>query len=195
MCNACVEIICHRIVDGDAANPSFIAAVLLRLWTRCIVCAADDTSRRHWQPLQWMQDAATRLILELGFARSCPRWTDELKWLPINYTLTAPCHPQTAHHCALRLQGLSPNIILSTSHSARRSGDGLCSIVGLVANNASPCLRVKFGTTAFSHALQAAWNSLSAAAANAVIRSICIFFLVNFKRPSKTNTYSALCLT
>lgn len=108
------------------------------------------------EPLQRVQNAAVRLILQLGPKDHVTQGLHQLHWLPIRYRITFKlCVLMYTAHC-----GSSPTYITDMICSRQLSTlrQGLRSAA--TSNYVEPRLRTKFGERAFSFAGPHAWNQL-----------------------------------
>ena len=107
------------------------------------------------RPLQRVQNAAARLIMDIGHRDHTPA-LKELHWLPVNlriiYKLCLLMHLVHTHQCPDYLR----DIVTSTADSATRPG--LRSADGL--SYCKPKTRTKLGERAFVYSGAAAWNCL-----------------------------------
>ena len=108
-------------------------------------------------PLQRVQNAAARLVLNLGFRDHVTPALQQLHWLPVEYRIKYKL-------CALMHQihtGRAPQYFVdsvqSVAESSRRPGLRSANTADYVKR----CTRTKFGERCFSHG-PAAWNSLPA---------------------------------
>ena len=111
------------------------------------------------EPLQRVQNAAVRLIFQLGPKDHVTQGLHQLHWLPISYCITFTlCVLMYAAH-----PGNSPTYTNDTSCSRRQSAlrQGLRSAA--TSNYVEPRLLTKFGERAFSFTVSHAWNQLPAA--------------------------------
>ena len=107
------------------------------------------------EPLQRVQNAAARLVLNLGFRDHVTPALQQLHWLPVEYRIKYKL-------CALMHQihtGCAPQYLVDSVHS-----QSLNPAVDPVntANYVKRCIHTKIGERCFSHAGPAAWNSLPA---------------------------------
>jgi hypothetical protein len=112
--------------------------------------------RSSLDPLQRVQNAAARLIIQLGPQDHVTPSLIQLHWLPVHYRVQFKlCSFMHSIH-----NGRSPayltDIVQVTSIRSTRSGLPPAATTNYIL----PRLRTKFGERAFSHAGPAAWNAL-----------------------------------
>ena len=167
----------RRRVGAEVITQLVLALITSRLDNCNSVLAGVPQSTL--EPLQRVQNAAVRLILQLGKGEHNSPGLLRLHWLPvrwrIQFKLCTMMHSIHTARCPANLN----NIIVTTANSSLRSG-----LRSSTTNHyVTPRLRTKFGERAFSHAGPAAWNSLSA---NIRAESS----LTNFKKLLKTHLFS-----
>lgn len=110
------------------------------------------------EPLQRVQNAAVRLILDLNMWDHVTPGLRQLHWLPvrwrIQYKLCTIMHSVHAGRCPAYMTDCVRSVADSSSRSGLRSAKS--------SSYVTPRLRTKFGERAFSFAGPAAWNSLPA---------------------------------
>ena len=109
------------------------------------------------EPLQRVQNAAARLVLNLSYRDHIKPALAMLHWLPVkSRILYKPClfmhhvHYNLHHNTCLTVQSVA------TASCNRRTGLRSAD----TANYVKRCTRTKFGERAFSFAGPAAWNNL-----------------------------------
>ena len=108
------------------------------------------------QPLQRAQNAAARLVANLGSRDHIASAMKELHWLPINQRITYKlCLMMHLIHTQ-KYPDYMRDLVSMTATTATRSG--LRSASGLLYRK--PRIRTKFGERAFSFSGPAAWNLL-----------------------------------
>jgi len=110
-------------------------------------------------PLQCVQNAAARLVLNLGFRDHVTSALQHLHWLPVEYSINYKL-------CALMHQihtGLAPPQYLVDSVQSVAESRGRPSLKSSnTADYVKRCTYTKIGERCFIHAGSAAWNSLPA---------------------------------
>ena len=110
------------------------------------------------EPLQCVQNAAARLILDLNMWDHVTPGLRQLHWLSvrwrIQYKLCTIMHSVHAGRCPAYMTDCVRSVADSSSRSGLRSAKS--------SSFVTPQLRTKFGERAFSFAGPAAWNSLPA---------------------------------
>jgi len=110
------------------------------------------------EPLQRIQNAATRLVFGLGRFDHVTPSLIQLHWLLVSYRIkfNLLCFIHAIHY------GRSPTYLTQTvqSVSASRLRSGLRSSSTSAMDYSLPRLRTKFGERAFSHAGPSTWNTL-----------------------------------
>jgi len=110
------------------------------------------------EPLQRVQNAAVRLIFQLGRREHVTPSLCQLHWLPIRwriqFKLCTIMHSVHTGRCPAYLADCVQTVASSSSRSGLRSATS--------SRFVTPRLRTKFGERAFSYAGPAAWNSLPA---------------------------------
>ena len=109
------------------------------------------------EPLQRVQNAAVRLIFELGMREHVTPGLLQLHWLPVRwrilFKLCMLMHSIRTAKCPTYLNNIVATIASSSSRSGLRSSTSTDLYV-------TPRLRTKLGERAFSFAGPAAWNAL-----------------------------------
>lgn len=110
------------------------------------------------EPLQRVQNAAVRLILDLNLWDHVTPGLLQLHWLPIRwriqYKLCSVMHSIHAGRCPVYMTQCVQTVANNSTRSGLRSANSTLYV--------TPRLRTKFGERAFSFAGPAAWNSLPA---------------------------------
>jgi len=109
------------------------------------------------EPLQRIQNAAVRLIFQLGLREHVAPGLFQLHWLPVRWRIQykSCAVMQNSIHmakCPTYLNDVVETVASSSSRSGLRSST--CNTY------VTPQLRTKFGVRAFSHGGPTAWNSL-----------------------------------
>ena len=108
------------------------------------------------EPLQRVQNAAVRLILELNSRDHVTQGLFQLHWLPIRYRiqfkLCSIMHSIHVGRCPAYMADCTRTVAAGATRSGLRSAESTL--------YTTPRLKSKFGERAFSHAGPVAWNSL-----------------------------------
>ena len=108
------------------------------------------------EPLQRVQNAAVRLILELNMRDRVTLGLYQLHWLPIRwriqFKLCSIMHSVHVGRCPAYMADCVRTVASSATRSGLRSAETTLYV--------TPWLKSKFGERAFSHAGPVAWNSL-----------------------------------
>ena len=108
------------------------------------------------EPLQRVQNAAVRLILDLNMRDHVTPGLRQLHWLPVRhrvqFKLCTIMHSVHGGRCPLYIASRVCSVANSASRPGLRSAES--------SSYNTPLLRTKIGERAFSHAGPAAWNSL-----------------------------------
>jgi len=145
-----------RSTVGKEVTSQLISAFVLSQLDYCnSLLAGLPPPRTTIAPLQRVQNAAVRLVLNLGFHDHLIPALQQLHWLPVEYRIKYKL-------CALMHQihtGRAPQYLVDSVHS-----QSLNPAVDPVntANYVKRCIHTKIGERCFSHAGPAAWNSLPA---------------------------------
>ena len=119
---------------------------------------AADNGQVTLEPLQRVQNAAVRLIFQLGRREHVTPSLCQLHWLSIRwriqFKLCTIMHSVHTGRCPAYLADCVQTVASSSSRSGLRSATS--------SRFVTPRLRTKFGERAFSYAGPAAWNSLPA---------------------------------
>jgi hypothetical protein len=147
----------------------------LAVETRCSGSSLD--------PLQRVQNAAARLMFQLGPQDHVTPSLIQLHWLPVHYRVQFKlCSFMHSIH-----NGRSPayltNIVQATSARSTRSGLRSAATTNYILSR----LGTKFGERAFSHAGPAAWNALPPDLRNIPVST-------TFKRQLKTHFLKLLII-
>jgi len=147
----------RRRIGREVTQQLVLALIMSRLDYFNSVLAALPTSTL--QPLQRVQNAATRLVFGLSRSDHVTPTLIQLHWLPVSYRIKFKlcCLVYAIHY------GRSPAYLTETVQSvgSRRSRNcGLRSSSTSSMDYSLPRLLTKFGERAFSHAGPATWNAL-----------------------------------
>jgi len=111
------------------------------------------------EPLQRVQNAAVRLILELNMRDHVTPVLIQLHWLPIRYRIQFKlCSIMNSIHvgrCPVYMADCVRSVVRSATRFGLRSAESTLYV------RPTPRLRSKFSERSFSHAGPAAWNSLT----------------------------------
>jgi hypothetical protein len=144
----------RRRVGADIAERLVLALVTSRLdYCNSSLAGLPQSSL---DPLQRVQNAAARLILELRPRDHVTPSLIQLHWLPVRFRVQYKLCTLMHHIHIGRAPTYLINSVQATSTSPTRSGLRSAS----TTNYVTPRLRTKFGERAFSFAGPAAWNAL-----------------------------------
>jgi hypothetical protein len=146
----------RRRVGAEVTTQLVLAFITSRLdYCNSVLAGVPQTTL---EPLQRVQNAAVRLIFELGLREHVTPGLLQLHWLPvrwrIQYKLCAMMHSIHMAKCPTYLNDIVETVASSSSRPGLRSSK--TNTYAYV----TPRLRTKFGERAFSYAGPTAWNSL-----------------------------------
>jgi hypothetical protein len=147
----------RRRVGAEVTTQLVLAFITSRLdYCNSILAGVPMTTL---EPLQRVQNAAVRLIFELGPREHVTPGLVQLHWLPvrwrIQFKLCMMMHSIRTAKCPVYLNNMVATIANSSSRSGLRSSTTTDLYV-------TPRLRTKLGERAFSYAGPTAWNALPA---------------------------------
>ena len=152
----------RRRVGKEVATQLVLAFVTSRLdYCNSVLAGLPQVTL---EPLQRVQNAAARLILDLDLWDHVTPGLRQLHWLPIRWRVQHKlCSIMQSIHvgrCPAYMAECVRTVASNASRSGLRSGES--SLYG------TPRLRTRFGERAFSYAGPAAWNSLPAEIRDAI---------------------------
>ena len=170
----------RRRVGAEVTTQLVLAFITSRLdYCNSILAGVPQTTL---EPLQRVQNAAVRLIFELGLREHVTPGLLQLHWLPvrwrIQFKLCMMMYSIRTAKCPTYLNNMVATIANSSSRSGLRSSTATDLYV-------TPRLRTKLGERAFSYAGPAAWNALPVS-----IRSDSSQTQTQFKKLLKTHFFS-----
>ena len=167
----------RRRVGADVTTQLVLAFITSRLdYCNSVLAGVPQSTL---EPLQRVQNAAVRLILQLGLHEHVTPGLLQLHWLPvrwrIQFKLCTMMHSIHIARCPTYLNAIVETVANSSSRSGLRSSTSNLYV--------TPRLRTKFGERAFSHAGPVAWNSLPVNIRAEINQS-------NFKKLLKTHFFN-----
>jgi len=150
------EQICryNTILIYDMPHPNILTGYLA-CYCNSVLAGLPVTTL---EPLQRVQNAATRLVLNLSFRDHVKPALAKLHWLPVKFRIQYKLCLFMHHvHYISAPQYLS-DAVQSVATASRNRRTGLRSAD--TANYVKRCTRTKFGERGFSFAGPAAWNNL-----------------------------------
>jgi len=107
-------------------------------------------------PLQRLQNAAARVIFNVGKQEHVSPYLEQLHWLPVRawvqFKLCTLMHAICNKRCPAYLTDVVQLVGMASTRTGLRSADS--------SNYSLPCMNTRVGKLAFSYPGQAAWNQL-----------------------------------
>ena len=144
-----------RRVAGPDVTQRLVSALVLSRLDYCNAALAG-LPQATLRPLQRAQNAAARLVANMGSRDHIAPAMKDLHWLPINQRITYKLCLMMHFIHTQQYPDYMRDLVSMTATTATRTG--LCSASGL--SYSKPRIRTKFGERAFSYSGPAAWNLL-----------------------------------